>query len=278
MIYPIVSRCNQSCIFCSACGRDDKFNIKEFENLLSKTSESLVVLSGGDPFCLPISKLLYILEIAVKYNKRIELQTNASQIADLSKTQVKFMVHLINKTGGYFNINLPSHRSDIDYKITYLRDGFKKRMKSIRILKDIGANIRITHVINKINYKYLPLFAKFLIRNSRFWNWVQFSFVKAMGRASLNKDVVPEYKVVSDYLIKAMEILEKKNFEFYVDHIPLCFLGRFYERNIDLIKIKNNIKGEYLIEKRKINKCRGCKYYKICSGPRIDYIKIYGTI
>lgn len=278
MIYPITSKCNQRCIFCSAAGRDDgEFSLDEFKNFLAK-ADRLIAFSGGEPFTLPISRLIYLVKLAVEAGKTVELQTNATKIADLKQHQLKLLISLLNKTHGYFNINLPSYNKTTDYKITSLAGGFEKRMKAINILKRLGATIRITHVITKLNYTELPSFAKFLLSKKDIFDWVQFSFVKAIGKAANNKEIVPRYGEVSPYLIEAMRVLNEGGFSFYVDHIPLCFLGEFYDRHVDVMKVKKGLKGEYMKEKKKIRGCRGCQFYKICSGPRIDYIKIYGGL
>ncbi|MCX7905205.1 MAG: radical SAM protein [Elusimicrobiales bacterium] len=279
MIYPITSKCNQKCIFCSAYNRYNcEFNIDDFKNFINSNNDNLVVLSGGDPFCISPSLLLYILNLCIEKNKTIELQTNGSKIIDFDENILRKIIFLMKRTNGYFNINLSSHNKSIDLKITGLKNGFSKRIKGIKILNKFGAVIRVTHVINKLNYKYLPKFALFLLKNKNLWSWVQFSFVKGIGRASENKYIIPKYSEVSPYLIEAMEILNKNNFEFWVDHIPLCFLGKFYQRHVDYVKINKGIKGEYVKEKKKIKKCRGCSLFKFCSGPRIDYIKIYRNL
>ncbi len=281
MIYPLTSKCNQRCIFCSAAGRDDSFDIEDFKRAVLKTEDKLIVFSGGEPFILPLKILLYLVEFCVSSSKQVEIQTNAliiKSIIEKNEKEVKLLIHLLRKTNGYFNVNLPSHLENIDFKITHIKDGLKNRLEGIRMLKALGATIRITHVINKINYGYLEGFANFLIENSDIWNWVQFSFIKAIGRAKENRKIVPKYSDVKPYLITALEKVDKAGFEFWVDHIPLCFLGRFYKHHVDVEKIKKNIKADYLYEKKKLPSCIGCKFYDICSGPRVDYIKIYGGI
>ena len=279
MLYPLTPLCNQKCIFCSAYGRDEKaFNLKNFLSSLKRDKDKLIILSGGDPFLIGIENLIYIADFAVKENKKIEIQTNATLLPLIDIKKLKIFVTLLNKTGGYFNINFPAHEYKLDYKITNLKNGFKNRMEGIYSLNKLDAVIRITHVIHKINYKYLCEFAKFIIKDIPFISWVQFSFVKGMGRAKENKKLIPTYSSVSPFLLKAFEILERNGFRFEIDHIPLCFLGRFYKKHVDYKKIKNGFKGEYLKEKEKLLSCKGCRFYSLCSGPRKDYIEIYKKI
>ncbi len=281
MIYPLTSKCNQRCVFCSASGRNDIFDVEDFKNAVLKTQDRLIVFSGGEPFTLPLKILLYLVEFCVSNSKQVEIQSNAlliKSIIEKNEKEVKLLIHLLKKANGYFNINLPSHINSIDFKITRIKGGLKNRLEGIRMLKALGATVRITHVINRINYGYLEDFADFLIKNSDMWNWVQFSFIKAIGRAAKNKKIVPKYCDVKPHLITALEKVDKAGFEFWVDHIPLCFLGKFYKHHVDVEKMRKNIKGEYLYEKKKLPSCMGCRFYNICSGPRIDYIEIYGGI
>lgn len=279
MLHPITSVCNQKCIFCSAYGRVDRdFNLKIFIKELSDDNDRLIAISGGEPFTVGIDNLIYIISYLLKNKKQVEIQTNAVLPAEIERGKLKLLISLVNKTEGYFNINLSSHNSSYDFKLTQLKDGFTKRIKSIKILNELGAKIRITFVINKLNYKIIPEFATFVVKKIPFIDWIQFSYIKGIGKASKNKSLIPPYNLVSPYLIKGFEILEKNKIEFDTDHIPLCFLGRFYLRHVDINKLKNKIKGDYLKEKSKIKGCNGCKFYRICSGPRKDYIEVYGKL
>ncbi len=276
MIHPITSLCNQRCVFCSAYGRcDSKFDIKKFIDEVLSDKSRLIVISGGEPFTVGIDNLIYVVNTLTQNKKTIELQTNATLITGIDKSKLKLFVSLLNKNNGYFNINFSSHNSKVDYEITGMKNSFKLRFDAVKLLNSLGAKIRITHVITKINYKYLFNFAKFVVNELSFINWVQFSFVKGIGRAQNNKKLIPEYRLVSPHLLKAFDFLEKNRIYFEVDHIPLCFLGRFYERHVDVNKMRNKIYGEYLKEKQKLETCKGCRLYYICSGPRKDYLKIY---
>lgn len=276
MLYPITSFCNQRCIFCSAYGRDDEsFDLKAFISELSKDEDKLIIISGGEPFTIGIDNLIYILTYLVKRNKRVEIQTNATLLNDIDIKKMKLFISLLNKTDGYFNINLSAHNNELDSKITGLKNGFSKKINSILKIKNLGGKIRLTYVINKLNYKFLTDFSNFVIEKLSFIDWIQFSFVKGIGKAKKDKSIIPRYSMVSGYLIKAMENLKDAGIKFEVDHIPLCFLGKFYMANVDVKKMKKQIDGEYLREKSRIESCKGCKFYKICSGPRKDYIEVY---
>lgn len=278
MIYPVSSKCNQKCIFCSAYRREDFFDIELFKKKVAQSRDNLVVISGGEPLLLGPRVIIYLVNFCVENLKTVEIQTNATPLVNWNGCDITMLSKVMKKTNGYFNVNLPSNSKYIDFKITGLRYGFKKRIDALKLMKEKDITVRITHVINKINYRYLDEFALFLIDHKNLFNMVQFSFIKAMGKAEKNKKIVPRYRDVGPYIVKAFEKLERAGIEFWVDHIPLCFLGDFYTRHVDVYKMKNKIKAEYLIEKKKLSSCRGCRFYRICSGPRIDYIDIYGSL
>lgn len=273
----ITSFCNQKCVFCSAYFTpSEKDEVPEnWVKLALKEKSKLIQISGGEPFLSDIDEFIKFAYFLKKRDKQVEVQTNATLIEDIDKNKLKMLVTLINSTGGYFNINFSAHNSKIDYKVTGLKNAFKKREKGILILKNLNAKIRLTYVINSINYKYLPDFSKLIVKKYNFIDWVQFSFVKGIGKAKDNKAIIPQYSKVSPFLIKAFEILEKNKIRFEVDHIPLCFLGKYWRYNVDVNKILRKEKGYYLIEKKKLKQCKGCHLYEFCSGPRIDYIEIY---
>lgn len=279
MLHPITSNCNQNCVFCSAWGRiDEKFNLNSFIKEISSDKDALITISGGEPFTVGIDNLIYIANFVSELGKKLELQTNALTIMHQEIKKLKILVSILNKTSGYFNINLSAHNSFLDCKVSGVKNGFKNRVNGIKILKKIGAKIRITYVINTFNYKFIPDFSRFVIKEIPFIDWVQFSYTKGIGKAKKNKSIIPPYSKVSKYLLRGFDILDKNKINFNVDHIPLCFLGDFYYKHVDINKLKNKIKGDYLKEKSKIKICFGCGFYKICSGPRKDYIEIYGKL
>jgi len=273
----IISNCNQKCLFCSAylTPSEKDNNPALWRKKVLKSKDKLIQISGGEPFLCDIDELIKFAYFLKKENRIIEFQTNATLISDINLDKLKILISLINSTKGYFNVNFSSFNHKIEGLITGKKFLFAKRKGGIKILNKLGAIIRLTYVMNSFNYKYLQDFARFIIKEYKFINWIQFSFIKAIGLAKDNKSIIPEYYMVSPYLIKAMNILEKNKIYFEVDHIPLCFLGQYWQRNVDVPKIITNEKGPYLIEKKKLKSCIKCKLYKYCSGPRIDYIKLY---
>ena len=165
----------------------------------------------------------------------------------------------------------------MDAKVSGVKDVFEDKIRGIRLLLKFGADIRLTYIICRSNYKQTPEFVKFIHKEFPGIKWLQFSFVKAMGKA-LTKKIVPRYSTTSKYIIKAAALCEKNKIRCEIDHIPLCMLGAYYRLNVDIGKINENKSGLHRREKTPIKICSKCKYVNICSGPRKDYLKIYGDI
>jgi len=274
MLIHITNKCNQRCVFCSypQSKSKDEDLIKLIKEI-AKTKDNLIQISGGEPALFNYEVLVKLLEYIHKKGKIIEFQTNASALLVLGKSKLDRIINLVKVSGGYFNINLSSHNLLLDFKITGIKN-FNDKKRAIKYLNKRKANLRITYVINSLNYKHLHDFAKFIVKH-KITKWLQFSFVKAIGNADENSYIVPRYEYVHSYLIKAMNYLEKNKIDFYIDHIPPCYLGKFWQKNVDIIKLKNDIKGPYLKEKEKPIVCRSCAIYSICSGVRKDYLRIY---
>lgn len=236
----------------------------------------LVQLSGGEPLLAGTENLCLLLAAVKKLGRRAELQTNAVAAADLPEEELKRLVRALKAAGGYFNVNFPAATPSADYRITRVGGAFKKRLAGTARLVRAGAKVRITHVVSAASYRALPAFAAFAAKKLKGVSWVQFSYIKGIGRAGAGQ--LPAYKAVSPFLIKALAACRAAGLRCEVDHIPPCFLGEFYRLNVDMVKMKEGAEGPHLLEKEHVPACRGCRFIRLCPGPRKDYIAVHGTI
>lgn len=235
----------------------------------------LVQLSGGEPFLLEPAKLLGIAALCVKAGRTIELQSNATLIGAFPAAELGTLVRLVKASGGYFNLNFPADSAAADFRITGLEGGFRARKFAARKLLEAGAQVRLTHVILRQNFKRLPQFVSFAAGLGGI-SWIQFSFAKGIGKASDNKAVVPSYEEAAPCLVKALRRAWEAGLNADVDHIPPCFLGQYRDLHIDFSKFARGDKGPYLEEKRQIAVCGKCGLRRRCAGARKDYLAIYG--
>ncbi|MHB0995658.1 MAG: radical SAM protein [Elusimicrobiales bacterium] len=273
-------KCNQRCVFCSwpeEGGRGPAPGLKDWLRELAALPPGLAQISGGEPLLASPADLCLLLGAARRLGRRAELQTNALAAADIPAADLLKIVKALNAAGGYFNVNFPAASPAVDFKITRARGGFKKRLAGVRRLIKAGAQVRLTHVISSLNYKSLPAFAAFAARSLKGAAWIQFSFIKGAGRAGDGK-YIPGYSAVQPYLEKALAACSGAGFHCEVDHIPPCRLGRFWELNVDVEKMRKGLKGPHLSEKKRLPACRGCRFIKVCPGPRKDYIAAHRKI
>ncbi|MDD2805063.1 MAG: radical SAM protein [Elusimicrobiales bacterium] len=273
-------RCNQRCAFCSypaEGGRDPAPSLKAWLKEIAAMPPGLVQLSGGEPLLAGAENLCMLLAAVKKLGRRAELQTNALAAADLPASELAAIAKTLRAARGYFNVNFPAATAALDLKITRAPGGFRKRTAGVRRLIASGAPVRLTHVITALNYKQLPAFAAFVARELPGAAWVQFSYIKGLGRAA-GKKYLPRYAAVRPYLLKALAACEAAKLRCEVDHIPPCFLGDFYRLNVDIVKMREGRDGPHLQEKARVPACRGCRFVKLCPGPRKDYIAVHKTL
>ena len=273
-------KCNQRCVFCSypeEGGAEGAVSMKSWLREIAAMPPGLVQLSGGEPLLAGADDLVLLLSAVKKLGRSAELQTNALAAAALSAAELEKIVRALNAAGGYFNVNFPASAPALDYKITRAKGGFEKRLAGVRKLVKAGAAVRITHVVSSLNYRQLPAFAAFAAKSLKGISWLQFSYIKGIGRADGSR-FLPKYRLVGPYLQKALAVCAAAKLRCEVDHIPPCFLGKYSALNVDMVKMRDGLKGPHLEEKKKVAACRGCSFAKLCPGPRKDYIAVHKTI
>lgn len=273
-------KCNQRCLFCSypeEGGAEEGVSLKDWLREIAAMPPGLVQISGGEPLLAGAGELCLLLAAVKKLGRRAELQTNALAAAGMRAENLSKLVKALNAADGYFNVNFPADTAALDYRITRTRGAFKKRLAGVGRLLRAGARVRLTHVISALNYKRLPEFAAFALKKLKGAAWLQFSYIKGVGRAE-DGVFLPRYAEVQPYLERALFACEKNGLHCEVDHIPPCFLGGFYRLNVDIVKMKEGRPGPHLEEKERVPACRGCRYLAVCPGPRKDYIAAHKTL
>lgn len=276
----LFKKCNQKCLFCSYPSEtetESATTLKDWLKEIAAMSPGLVQISGGEPLLADFDELLKLIAFCAREGRQVELQSNALILAQLPERKLKLLVTGLHAAHGYFNINFPAPDPALDYKITGVKNGFSLRVKGVKKILKLGAQVRLTFVISRLNYKVSAKFAAYAAKYLPKVSWLQFSFIKGIGRAEGGL-AIPKYSQAAPPLLTALELCKAANIKCEVDHIPLCFLGRLYHLNVDVRKMRLKLKGPHLNEKKKIAACRGCKHAAICPGPRKDYVAVYGGL
>lgn len=272
--------CNQRCVFCSypaEAGAEPRAGLEAWAREIARMPAGLVQISGGEPLLAGARDLALLTAAAGRMGRSVEIQTNALAAADLKAAELKALVRALNACGGYFNVNFPASSAALDLRITGARGGFARRLAGVGRLIAAGAQVRLTHVISSLNFRRLPAFAAFAAGKLRGAAWLQFSYIKGVGRAE-GPAYMPRYADVEPYLVRALTVCRDAGLRCEVDHIPPCRLGGFYALSVDMVKMKEGRPGPHLEEKAKVAACRGCRFAGLCPGPRKDYIAVHRTI
>jgi len=272
LLLPITEKCNLNCLFCSAKGREGKNELKDILAALDQAKKGLII-SGGET---TLSKDLFeVIKEAKNRNLFVELQTNGVNLyySDLARQLVQAGVDL-------FNINLPSHVGLIHDKLTQTSGMLPLKITGLENLTALKASVRLTHVINALNYKELEEFVGFVSNNFPKIKYIQFSFLKIMGAAKSHPEIIVSYQQVSPYLLRAFKKCEQKKIDFIIDHIPVCYLGAYKRRHADYLKSDKQQNGgdsSYsMLEKIKLKDCQQCSFRGRCYGVRKDYLDFFG--
>jgi sulfatase maturation enzyme AslB (radical SAM superfamily) len=236
----------------------------------------LVQISGGEPLLAGIPDLINLIAFCSRGGRRVEFQTNGALFPGLKPEEQAALAGAVAAAGGYFNVNFSSHNAALDLKITGTGGAFAARTKAVKKLLALGAEVRLTFVISELNYRSAAAFAAFAARNFKGLSWVQFSYIKGLGRAD-GSGYIPEYSSAAPRLIEALDLCDYKGLKCEVDHIPLCFLGWHYAKNVDIAKMRAGTPGPHLSEKKKVAQCRGCGFFRLCPGPRKDYMTVHSA-
>ncbi|MBR9676975.1 radical SAM protein [Candidatus Woesearchaeota archaeon] len=265
IITPLTNICNQHCIYCSSHNRKENSREEIIKSIIAEDNH--LIFSGGET---TLAKNLFkYLSKAKKKDLFIELQTNG-----VTSSYFSFAKKLVSSKIDLFNVSFPSFNSETYQKITKTFY-YDKCVKGIKNIIGLKGNVRITNVINNLNYKELPDLVRFVKKEFSGLNLLELNFVKGVGLAKNNKEVIPKHKEISKYLVEALRFCLNQEINVIVDHIPLCYLKGFEDLSVDFQKIVNNKDKTFLDEKIKIKKCKDCDIKNFCTGIRKDYYELY---
>lgn len=295
-----LSSCNEDCLFCTKIG-DQKLqrnlNTEECKKEIKKASQGHyqeLHFDGGEPTLR--DDLPELIQFAEELRfKKICILTNALRFSN--KNFAGKIVNSFQKTRPTFSVSFHSHRKEISEYLVNTPKTFEKTIKGIHNLINLGGYVFLYHIITEQNYRDLSDFVKYIPRNFPAIKYIIFSFIYPAGAALKNKHIFPQLSKAQPYLLKALNLCQKKYMSFTVSScgmVPLCFL-KGYEKypiiqqildqpeNIKLVS--GNTKTQYQLAtkefhkktKTKPRKCNSCLLNNFCPGLWKVYADIYGT-
>jgi len=274
LLLPVTADCNLRCVFCSAVDRRDRSAPHFLLRRIAQDASGHVQISGGEPLLLPPLELERILSACRRRGKIVELQTNGTLLAAVADKHFQRLLGLVS----FFNVNFPAPAAATDEKTCGIKGAFAARLAGVRRLLEHRAQVRLTYVVCRQNLRSLRHFALFVSRELSGVRWLQFSFVKALGRGAGNRRVVPTFQEAAAPLNATLARCRELRLRFEIDHIPQCFVPEYRRWHADRLKMQARLRGPHLLEKRRLPSCRGCAYSPDCPGPRQDYVALYGGL
>ncbi|MFP4111930.1 MAG: radical SAM protein [Candidatus Woesearchaeota archaeon] len=286
--------CNHNCLFCTIADDNDqtlstKEAIREIYSA-SKKGTDIIVFTGGEPTIRDDLPRLF------RYAKKqgietIELQTNGIKLSDKD-----YFKDLLDSGLDHVFISIHSHKKEIYNKITS-SDDYEKSIQALKNITDSDISIYISHVINKLNYKDMIDFCKF-IHGYKKEIPIYLGFLRPNGNSRINKDIIPRLTDIEPYILPTLTYLKENNSCFEIEGLPLCYMKGFENNSSETIRSRKLKKAyekpqayaakgtekhddfqkqAYGNLKKKSSRCKNCKLDDICFGVWKEYAELFGT-
>lgn len=279
----VTFKCNNCCKFCVQGDKRDFCPDKtgsQIKSILraSKGRYKEVVFTGGEPSIRP--DIIELINYAKKLGYLIQIQSNGRLFF-----YKDFCRDMITAGVDIFAVSIHGHNPALHDFLTGAEGSFKQATGGIANLLAFGKPVVTNTVITKLNYRFLPDIARFLITLGI--PQYQFAFPHILGRALSNKKmIVPRKKDIILYVKKGIEVGLRKKKTVMIEALPYCFLSGYEEcvsdrhipgtRVFDVELTKNFNRWRKEKGKAKGPMCKDCKYFRCCEGPWVEYPRIFG--
>ncbi|MBU2575458.1 MAG: radical SAM protein [Elusimicrobia bacterium] len=271
---PMARTCNLYCVYCQNPPAGDPVPREKVASGIRKKGVKAVSLEGGGEPTTNRDFFDWIRTLKAAGAENFMLSTNAVALSDPE------FCRRVEKAVDYFTVNFPASDPETYRKATRSVK-FAMALKGLENLKALGAErkIRLFHIIFRDNYRRLPLFADWVIKNFPGLAFVNFTFVRNAGRVRDSRDIVPRYGDAEPYLKLALAKLKLKGLKAVVQNMPLCRLRNFEGFSFEFQRWR---RGDRILEagiakKAKNPACGRCSLAPACCGARADYLRIYGN-
>ncbi|MCK5233671.1 MAG: radical SAM protein [Candidatus Aenigmarchaeota archaeon] len=279
-------KCNNNCLHCAVdseknCGKIiTNQNIDKFIDSLKNEGDFELEISGGEPTCKK-EFLYYIERIVQKYpNTRYIVLSNgrnfsnkwlAEKLAELNPLSVLIPIH--------------ADTAELHDRISQSPGSFEETLQGIENLYDCDVQVGLKTVINKINYKRMPHLIEMVIRRFPNCPGITINGLDVQGKALKNDKIICiNIRETIPYIEAAIDVAKKNGLYITLYSIPPCmvkekyrkYIGRKHKSNI-FTKTPTTDMLKVTLMYGTVDKCKGCVYYKTCTGTWYSYFDYYGT-
>ena len=167
-------------------------------------------------------------------------------------------------------IALFGHTPELHDRITRARGSFEQTVEGIENLLDHGYDIELRVIVNRMNYRELPLMARYISDNFEGVMRVVFINMKYTGNALKNFERIGVR--ISDsnpYACKAAEILDSEGFDTRLFHFPLCTIPERFWSMAEGVTKQEDLTF--------VDECEGCSVRERCPMLWKSYVDKFGT-
>jgi len=276
--------CNNNCLFCyinsnRSCDKTSAQIKRELDNA-KKLGINSVHFDGGEP---TIRKdILQLIGYAKRSGfKKVTLVSNGRMLV-----YPDFSEKLANSGLTILLISLHGHNAYIHDYLTRVQGSFSQLTRGIKIFKKKNKTVvlGINVVINKFNYRFLSEIVKF--SGNLGINWLNFIYICPIGKAFVNKEIIPRYRDITPFVEAAID--QNKHYNISLQNIPFCLIKEGTKRILNEARWKGKslvkLPGESKIKlkdkldgmKEYISSCNSCMHQNECGGIWKNYLKVYG--
>ncbi|MDD4981697.1 MAG: radical SAM protein [Candidatus Omnitrophota bacterium] len=271
--------CNASCLFCNVpveSSDSKEISTSGAKQLISKIAavgqDAKIDFTGGEPTIRKdLPKLIRYARL--QGIETVQVQTNALKLAD------KGYLRSLQKAGlNKIFVGLHSFSPSVHDSLLGLPGAFEKCIKGVRNAILAGIEVTLNPVITSRNYKELPDYM-LKVATLKKVNFISLSVVQPRGRAGINKDLVPDYKVIGPYVERALLIGNKLGLVINNPYcgLPMC-VGGWYNYPQGCVEYCEGLigRGGKNEDKIKASFCGKCSFNNFCNGVWKEYAKIHG--
>ena len=271
--------CDADCLFCNvpvesydaAMKLSTAQALREIDRLAAEGARRLE-LSGGEPAVRPDLERLVSAAREAGFH-RVELQSNGLALAApgrAARLKEAGLTHAF--------ISLHSHLPKAHDFLVRRGGAFDACVQAVRGLVDAGVETILNPVVTRVQYRWLPDFMSFVGRALPGVESISLSVIQPHGRAWINHSLVPDYRILSPLVERALAraaLLGLRVNNPYCG-LPLC-LGGWSRRLRSCVEWCEAELGRRAVDGMKVRPpvCDACVLSSHCGGVWARYLDIH---
>ncbi len=285
--------CSYSCVFCMEKGNSESDSVREFCKekiytvLRDNRNTKKILFTRGEPTFNP-ELVDYVVYARDQGNTGIAMISNGRKFSD-----IRYCLELVEAGMREFIVSIHGHNEKVHDALTLSPGSFAQTAQGlqnlVRLKQDLPITIHISHVVNRLNYKFLDKFLMFI--QGHFIDEVIFNTVQPLGK-NIEQNfsaVVPRYTAVARKIEEVFEnnqMLFRSTFKplkwnVTIVDMPLCVSQKvvhligFCEKAA-IADLKKERKWGVVPFKEKRDACLDCAQCSVCEGVYSNYIQHFG--